>query len=80
MNPIDKNLLPNSHLTGTVNDTRFPYFSLGQAHTHLTQIDMQSDAWMISCTRNSTRNQMERLSKLREEKIVTMFLFSHNSR
>ena len=42
MNQVDKKLLPISHVT--VNDIKFPYFSFGQAHTNVTQSDMQNDA------------------------------------
>ena len=42
MNQVDKKLSPISHVT--VNDIKFPQFSLGQVHTNLTQSDMQNDA------------------------------------
>ena len=44
MNQVDKKLLPISHVHVTVNDIKFPYFSFGQAHTNVTQSDMQNDA------------------------------------
>ena len=55
-NQVDKKLSPISH--GTVNDIKLPYFSFGQAHTNVTQSDMQNDAWVVSYARNSTRNQL----------------------
>ena len=65
MNRFDKMLSPISHVI--VNDIKFPYFSLGLVHTNLTQIDIQNDAWMVSCTRNSTRNQLEWVSRSRDQ-------------